>query len=921
MTTTSIFLSYRREDSEPETRIIQKTLKEAGHNVFMDRTGIELGEKWPYKIRKALENSNIVIAVIGDTWLTTQYPDGRRRIDGEEDWVRLELRMALDQNKTVIPVLINRASMPTPKSLPEDLKELSSWQALSLSQENWESDIKNLLEKIVNPQVKPKPILLLTSKSDRRKELLKQIGWEEGVDYFTTYASVNPDYSNTDTDLVLEDAKNIAEMTVLNKIDWVKKRIVDIEELAGTNWNTSNTILIGVDTIVFCQGKILDRPLLMPRHLAGPEDIRKARDIAKKMLEEERGKNIHVITSLAIGSISDSDHPTIKTIVTGAELRSYSDEDIANYIRVADPLDKAGAFGIQDEGIALFKEIKGSYTNIVGLPLAEFVSLVEEYCHQTFSLPELKSSLASSATYQEAELSVACIGDINYDFVYDEFPEGFFAKLQSPGSKINGPIHRGVGGTAVNFAKGAKKAGFARRYVVGILGGDELAKEILKELNKEKITPIIPAPSASEKTSIAIIFRDTAMRDTSITVTDSHQLLPKFLVGWARDTIKNSDVFYCSGYCLMDKNRRDSAIEMMEIAKLAGQLVVLDIPVGMHNEITWEALANCLSTDKNFRLVDVIVSELPEIFGWFHLDIGNNPELKMWKTHKVLLVQKLREKFQVAILRTSSYTHEIVLTSDELIGPQELDYQTVQEKVGYGDFRTAKQMYSFLSPRIVLASKSPQRLNLLNQIVSPSKIQVVVSNSGEERVAYETPYERVKRLALEKADAVFIAGKYHHDIELIIGADTEIIRKREDGEWDMIGHPQTVEEAIRDLSSLRGKSHFAITGMALIGKDPKTGQIKKFTDVVETKILFDDLSPDEIEFYAETREPIARAGAYAIQGLGTMLIRDLDGSYSNVVGLPLERLCEVLADEFNKPIWLFDKVSNWTFPSPIRELR
>ena len=920
MTRANIFLSYRRDDSESETRNIQKELEAAGHNVFMDRTGIELGEKWPHKISKALENSNIVIAVIGNTWLTTQYPDGRRRIDGEEDWVRLELRMALEQKKSIIPVLINKASMPGPKSLPEDLRKLSSWQALTLTQENWNSDTKNLLEKIASPQLKPKPIFLLTSKSDRRKELLKQIGWEEGVDYFTTYASVNPDYSNTEADLELDDAKNVAEMTVRKKINWVKKRIVDIDELAGTNWNTSNTILIGVDTIVLCQGKILDRPLLMARHLAGPEDIRKAREDAKKMLEDERGKNIYVITGLAIASVSDSNRPITKTIVTEAELRSYSDEDIDNYIAIADPLDKAGAFGIQDKGISLFNKIKGSYTNVVGLPLEEFISLVREYCSKTFAVPELKPSLGSNPPYSGTNLSVACVGDINYDYIYDKFPENFFAELQPPGSKIIGPIHRGVGGTAVNFAKGARKAGFTPCYVVGIVGGDALAPEILSELNNNGITPITTA-NPNDKTSIAIIFRDMAARDTSITITDAHQSLPDFLVGLARDTLQKSQVFYCSGYCLMDPNRRASAIRMMEIAKQAGQLVVLDVAVGMNKQISWEEMEKSLSSDKSYRLVDVIVSELPEILSWLHLEEGDDPEMKLWEIHQDFLVQKLREKFQVAILRTSNYAHEIVVTSDEIIGPQEMDYRKVKDKVGYGDFRTAKQMYSFLSPRILLASKSPQRFDLLSQIVAPSKIQVVISNSSEERVAYETPHERVKRLALTKADAVFMECKYHHDIELIIGADTEIICRREDGEWDMIGHPQTVEEAIRDLSSLNGKSHFAITGIALIGKDPKTGQIKKFTDVMETKITFADLSPDQIEFYAETREPIARAGAYAIQGLGTMLIKDLDGSYSNVVGLPLERLCEVLADEFNKPIWLFDKVSNWTFPSPIRELR
>jgi septum formation protein len=66
---------------------------------------------------------------------------------------------------------------------------------------------------------------------------------------------------------------------------------------------------------------------------------------------------------------------------------------------------------------------------------------------------------------------------------------------------------------------------------------------------------------------------------------------------------------------------------------------------------------------------------------------------------------------------------------------------------------------------------------------------------------------------------------------------------------------------------------------------------------------------------------MGRAGAYAIQGLGALLIKSLEGSYSNVVGLPLERLSEILAEEFEKPIWKFDVVSNWSFPDPLKDLR
>lgn len=920
----NVFLSYRREDSEAETRNIRVALEQGGHKVFMDRTGIQAGERWPDEIRNALKNANIVIVVIGEKWLTCSYTDGRRRIDGEEDWVRLEIKTALQTNKTIIPILINRATMPSAQSLPEDLKELSNWQALTWTGYSWENDIKNLLqtisETVGNTSPKPKPTFLLTSQSPRRKELLGQIGWEEGVDYFTLYASVNlnPDYGS---ELKLSDAKRIAERTARRKISWVMENSTEISKILGNNWNSSNTILIGVDTIVFCKKKILDRPLLMAPHLAGPEELEEAQKLAKEMLMDQRGQQIYIITSLAVAKANDYRRPIIETVVTEAQLRNYSEEDVDNYISASEPFDKAGAFGIQEKGISLFNKITGSYTNVVGLPLQEFISLINLNFGKEFALPEVKSSLIADRIYHEPNLSVACVGDINYDYIYDKFPENFFSGLQPPGTKFNGPIRRGVGGTAVNFAKGARKVGFSPCYVVGIIGRDGLGSEIEKELDDYDITPISTA-DPNHKTSIAIILRDMAKRDTSITITDAHQSLPDFLVGLATDTIKKSDVFYCSGYCLIDRNRYPSAVKMMQIAKNARQIVVLDIAVGMNKYVSWNELKRAIRNDKNHKLVDVVISELPEIFAWLDIDMQDLPEMDVWERYQGILIQKLREEFQVAILRTSTYTHEIVVTSDEVIGPVQLDYGSLSAsaKVGYGDFRTAKQMHSFLSPRIVLASKSPQRFDLLSQIVAPSKIQVVVSNSSEDKKAYEKPYDRVTRLALEKAEKVFLEGKYHDDIELILAADTEIIRQREDGEWDMIGHPHNAEEAIRDLTNLNGKSHFAITGIAIIGRDPQTHTLKKVTDFVETRVTFGDLSFEQIKAYAETGEPLARAGAYAIQGLGTMLIKDLDGSYSNVVGLPLERLCEILAEQFNKPIWLFDKVSNWTFPLPIKDM-
>lgn len=921
-----VFLNYRREDSESETRNIKNCLEQAGYKVFMDQSDIGGGERWPDAIKNGLERADVFVSIIGNKWLTCHDNFGRRRIDGANDWVRLELRTSLQAEKKVIPVLVNGAVMPPPESLPDDLKELPNRQGIRLTRENWDHDLQLLLKKIredtsgSDSSLKI-PTILMTSESPRRKELLKQIGWEEGIDYYAIHASVNLD-TKVKQELTLNDAKRIAEKTAQRKINWVMEQELEISEKLGGSWRRSETIVVGVDTIVFCKNKILDRPLLRSLQFAGPKDIELARKRAKEMLMEQRGQRVHVITSLAIAVANSYQHPMTRSIVTEAEMRSYSEADIDNYIYYAEPFDKAGAFGIQEKGVSLFKGVKGSYANVVGLPLQEFISMLKEICADSFRLPELRSFLDENIAFRGLNQSVVCVGDINYDYIYDKLPDDFFSKITPPGKKIIGPIHRAVGGTAVNFAKGAGRAGFSPCYVVGVIGGDALGHEIVRELYDFDITPIY-RPDPNEKTSIAIILRDTAKEDTSITLTDSHQSLPDFVVDLARDTIQKSDVCYCSGYCLTDKNRYASALKMLKIAKDANQLVVLDVVVGMSKEVPLDVLVNGPSTGKSARLVDIVVSELPEILDWFSIHRDSKNELETWDNHKDILIPILRENFPVSIIRTSKYTHEIVITSNNVIGPYPLDYGglNANEKVGYGDFRTARQVYSFLSPRIVLASKSPQRLDLLNQIVSPSKVQVVISECDEKHLPDEIPYERVKRLAMAKAEAVFSARNYHDDIELIIGADTEIIRRDEEkDEWVMVGHPKSKQAAIRDLKTLNGKTHLAITGIAVIGKDPETGMIKRFGDCVETQVTFADLPLEQIVGYAETEEPLHRAGAYAIQGLGTMLINNLEGSFSNVVGLPLECLSEILANEFNKPIWKFDKVSNWDFPDPIKGL-
>ncbi len=160
--------------------------------------------------------------------------------------------------------------------------------------------------------------------------------------------------------------------------------------------------------------------------------------------------------------------------------------------------------------------------------------------------------------------------------------------------------------------------------------------------------------------------------------------------------------------------------------------------------------------------------------------------------------------------------------------------------------------------------------------VEPSRIQErVVIGLG--------PAEMAERLALEKAISV-AAGRKEG---LVIGADTVVVL---DGR--ILGKPADREEAALMLDSLSGREHKVITGIAIV--DASTG--KSRSDRVVTSVQFAPLDRRTIERYVATGEPMDKAGAYAIQGHGALLIEGITGCYYNVVGLPLRRLAELLAE-------------------------
>ncbi len=182
---------------------------------------------------------------------------------------------------------------------------------------------------------------------------------------------------------------------------------------------------------------------------------------------------------------------------------------------------------------------------------------------------------------------------------------------------------------------------------------------------------------------------------------------------------------------------------------------------------------------------------------------------------------------------------------------------------------------------IILASASPRRKELLRQI--GLKFRVEPGDYEEERKPDMPPRELAEFLSAEKAK---IAAKRHRKA-LIIAADTLISFK------DMImGKANSRAEARKMLKTLSGETHSVITGFTIV--DTETG--KSLTRSVETKVYFKKLSREEIEAYINTGEPLGKAGAYAIQGLGALLVERIEGDYSNVVGLPLFALAESLKE-------------------------
>lgn len=143
------------------------------------------------------------------------------------------------------------------------------------------------------------------------------------------------------------------------------------------------------------------------------------------------------------------------------------------------------------------------------------------------------------------------------------------------------------------------------------------------------------------------------------------------------------------------------------------------------------------------------------------------------------------------------------------------------------------------------------------------------------------PRDLARFLSFKKAEAIATM----HKNAVIIAADTFIVFQDR-----LLGKPHTEKEAKKMLAMLNGRTHSVITGFTVLDSD----SAKKVSRSVETKVYFKKLTIKEINAYVRTGEPLDKAGAYAIQGLGSAFIKKIEGDFLNVVGLPLSALCRTL---------------------------
>lgn len=182
----------------------------------------------------------------------------------------------------------------------------------------------------------------------------------------------------------------------------------------------------------------------------------------------------------------------------------------------------------------------------------------------------------------------------------------------------------------------------------------------------------------------------------------------------------------------------------------------------------------------------------------------------------------------------------------------------------------------------ILASGSPRRKQYLERY--HLRFDIITADIDESLIPGEKPAAYARRLSREKG--MRVAGRGGGN-EVVIAADTIVIL-----EDRILGKPEGRADVLPMLIQLNGKEHQVMTSFFVF--DKKTGE--QIHGEVTTTVIFDHLPLAQLSVYAATEEPLDKAGAYSIQGIGTFLVKSINGSYNNVVGLPIEVLLQVLLE-------------------------
>ncbi|CEN75812.1 Maf-like protein [[Clostridium] sordellii] len=190
---------------------------------------------------------------------------------------------------------------------------------------------------------------------------------------------------------------------------------------------------------------------------------------------------------------------------------------------------------------------------------------------------------------------------------------------------------------------------------------------------------------------------------------------------------------------------------------------------------------------------------------------------------------------------------------------------------------------------IILASGSPRRREILAN--TNAKFDVLTSDVDERIFKFEEPTQLVLRLAFEKCMDIAI----NNPESLVIGADTIVVLDNE-----ILGKPKNEDEAFDMLSKLSNREHQVITGMSIVNIENN----KKIVDYTISNVKFKNLTDQDIRDYISTGECLDKAGSYGIQGYGALLVKEIQGDYFNIVGLPISKLSDILKVNFNINLFL-----------------